>query len=170
MPQSLADGRRRFYILPERPIDIHKITLAEFTAGKIASANVMAQGYRFGPQDSETFAEKPLEVEGNIQNFGAANAIVEFTLFRYYGATGIPDPEADWIFEAHRDRGNLVHGVMLDRALPKSAALIEAEQYQYISYLTDTPKPQEEMTGFIKAAIKGLPQEFAFHGEVGAAA
>lgn len=163
---TLADGRRRLCVFEDRPADKDAITVTEFKAAKIASPGVLSQNFRFGPLESATFSQKPLERVGNVEAFSEENAQVIMTLFRYFDEMGIPDAELGWLFELMRLRGNTIYAAMLDRALPMNAPFKEGEEYHYIEFLNDTPKPQEEMTGFMTADVKGLPQEWAFYRQI----
>lgn len=170
MPRVLADGKRKVVFFDERPLDIKNISVTEFAAAKDGSCNILSTGFQFGPAASDTVEEKPLCVEGNVQALGNANAQVGMTLFRYFDEDGTPDPEADWLFEMHRERGNTVWAASLLRGVPSAADVKASDSYHFIEYTTDTPLDQDDLTGYVKNPVTGLPQAYAFHQKVGAGA
>lgn len=168
MPRVLADGKRKVVFFDERPLDIKNISVAEFAAAKDGSCNILSTGFQFGPAASDTVEEKPLCVEGNVQALGNANAQVGMTLFRYFDTDGKPDATADWLFEMHRERGNTVWAASLLRGVPSGTAVTAEDSYHFIEYVTDTPLDQDDLTGYVKNPITGLPQAYAFHQKAAA--
>lgn len=160
---TLADGRRRALVFETPPEDRFNITVLEANAAKIASPGIVAQGFLFGPEESTTFAQKALEVSGEVNALDQEKARVFMKLFRFFGEDGIADQELDWLFELMREPGNSIFMAVFDRAKPMSDPFAAGEEYQYIEFINHHPKPQEEMSGFMTADVKGEPQLWAFN-------
>src|SRR5690606_25449480 len=111
MPRSLADGKKKFTILPAKPVDINAITLTEITAGGDYSCWVLSSGFDLGFAASDTVDEKALCVEGNAQALGNSNFQGGFTVFREFDATGMPDTTAlsEELWDLVKEKGNTLH-------------------------------------------------------------
>lgn len=170
MPRVLADGTTRYVIFETKPADPTKITVTEFAAAKNASDNVLSTGFQFGPGELGTVDEKPISKKGTVQAPGDQSANVGGTIFRYFTEAGIPDPEADWLFDLHREVGNTVYAAALrSRGKPSAEAVVAGEEYNYIEYTTGQVMDQDDATGWVKNPFTGLPQEYYFNQKVVAA-
>lgn len=170
MPRVLADGTTRFVIFETKPADPKNITVAEFAAAKDASCNVLSTGFSFGPGELETIDEKPLCKKGTVQAPGNQSANVAGTIFRYFTEAGVPDPDADWLFDMHREVGNTVYGAALkSRGKQSGEAVVAGEEYNYIEYTTGQVMDQDDATGWTKNPFTGLPQDYYFNQKVVAA-
>lgn len=172
MPRSLADGRAKFVILPQRPADPLHPTVAELEDGIDASCRVLSSDYNVGPTASETVDEKPLCVEGNAQAPGPSNYQVEFTVFRYFDdETGqaeesTTDDIGDAVYQAVKVKGTELY--VYERFTSKKSTVPFADGDEVSGYHVVTDNPQKtDLGGYIKWRITTFPQDAWLHGVVG---
>ncbi|ACV09811.1 phage tail tube protein [Jonesia denitrificans] len=163
MPRSLADGKKKFTILPDAPADINAITVTEANAGKDYSCAVLSSDFDLGFAASDMIDEKALCVEGNAQALGNSNFQGGFTAFREFLAdTGLPDPAAlaEELWDLVKEKGNTLH-IMIRHSAKKSGDVwVVGDEYVYVEWVNDLPQGTT-LEGYIKHRVEGAPQNFS---------
>lgn len=150
MPRSQADGKTRTVILTDEPVNPAAPTFAELNAGIYISCDIFDSDFTFGATDSDKFAEKAQCEVNNTNAFGASNFEAGITVFRDFGALGVPGPEDD-VFTATKVKGTELW--MYSRRTSLSSKTIFAathEIYLGAKVITDEPQPPSERGGYIK--------------------
>lgn len=173
MPISLADGHTRVALLNQKPADPLHPTVQELNNGIDASCRILSSDYNVTPTASETVDEKPLCVEGNAQAFGASNATIEFTPFRYFADDGTAEPtEADQIgdavFQATKVKGTRLWIYHRETSKMSTDPWEEGDEVDGFEFLTDNPQ-QVDRSGYVKRKIVGAYQDMWLNGTVTAA-
>lgn len=162
MPRSLADGKKKFTILPAKPVDINAITLTEITAGDDYSCAVLSSDFDLGFAASDTVDEKPLCVEGNAQALGNSNFQGGFTVFREFDATGMPDATAlsEELWDLVKEKGGTHHIVIRHSGKRATEPWAVGDEYVYVELVNDNPQGTT-LEGYIKHRVEGAPQNFS---------
>jgi hypothetical protein len=153
MPRSQADGKTRTVILTDEPADPENPTAAELLAGIYISCDILDSDFTFGATDSDKFAEKAQCEVNNTNALGASNFEAGITVFRDFGAAGIPGPDDD-VFTATKAKGTELW--MYSRRTSKGskeAFAASDEIYLGAKVITDEPQPPSERGGYIKWRI-----------------
>lgn len=173
MPLSLADGKTKLAVLSAKPADTSAPTVAELEAGIDASCRILSSDYSVGPQASETVDEKPLCVEGNVQALGPSNYSAEFTVFRYFDASGAPETSGvegeigDALYQAVKSKGSRLWLVERETSRKSTDAWAADDEVSVYEILIDNPQKPGDQGGYIKKHIVGLVQDAWLDGEVG---
>jgi hypothetical protein len=112
MPRVLADGKTKFTVLTQAPVDPEAPTAAELNAGLDLSCKVLTEGFAFTAADSDKVNEKALCDSGNANVLGASNYTLGFSLWRYYLDAGGIDTAADSGFAAVKEKGTTLYGYL----------------------------------------------------------
>lgn len=162
MPRSLADGRKKFVVLPEAPVNKDAVTVAEATAGKDYSCAVLSSDFDLGFAASDMIDEKALCVEGNAQALGNSNFQGGFTVFREFTEAGIPDATAlsEELWDLVKVKGNTLHILIRHSAKKSGEAFTAADEYVYVEWVNDIPQGTT-LDGYIKHRVEGAPQNFS---------
>lgn len=163
MPRSLADGKKKFSVLPSAPVNINAVTLAEANAGEDYSCSVLSSDFDLGFDASDRFQEKALCVTGNAEALGASNVTGGFTIFReFLTATGLPDSaaKAEELWALVKEKGGTLH-ILVRHSGKKSGEEYEAgDEYVYVEWVNDVPQ-KSNMDGYIKHRVEGAAQRFS---------
>lgn len=101
-----ADGKKKFALLTTKPAK-RIPSLMELTAGIDISCIVLDSDANWTAATSDTFAEKPSCVEGNVNALGASNYTTELTFLREWLEAGGADVSgADEGYQAVRVKGS----------------------------------------------------------------
>lgn len=152
MPRSLADGKTKFTILTEKPVNPAAPTVTELNAGIDASCNVLASDFSFGAAASDKVSEGALCEDTNASVSGRSNFTAGFTPFRYFDEEGVSDPtEGDDVFQAVKVKGATLWGYAR-KTSKKSTEDWEAADEIYLGaeFVTDNLTPPSDMGGWIK--------------------
>lgn len=171
MPKSLADGHIKFALLATKPADPKAVTVAELTAGIDASCRVLAGDFNIGPSNSETVNEKELCVEGNAVAFGASNAAIEFSPFRYFDEAGAADPGdgtddiGDAVFQAVKEKGTRLWAAVRETSKLSTDPWEAGDEVDVYEFITDNPQ-RVDLSGYIKRRTIGGFQNMWLNGTV----
>lgn len=170
--KTLADGNVRALLLSTRPADINAITVTEVTVGtgvKYISDRILASDFDLGPTGSQTIDEKVLDAKGNAQVFGLSQYGGGFSIVRFFDdATGKPDPTADWLWAAAKDKGSTLYLVTREDGSPATSAFAEDDEYRFFEVITDDPV-RGDRSGYIKFRINCAVQYAALDKAIVAA-
>lgn len=163
MPLSLADGRTKVALLPTKPKNPLAPTVAELNAGIDASCRILSSDYTVGATGSETVDEKPLCVEGNAVTFGASNATIEFSAFRYFDAKGKAeasesDEIGDAVFQMLKEKGTRFWLYQRETSKKSTEPWEAGDEVDGFEAIADNAQPGER-TGYIKKKITGGYQD-----------
>lgn len=100
----LADKKRKFTILTEKPVDEANPTAAELNAGIEACLKVAEEGFVHSAADSTTVEFKAV-CGDREQVFTDSNFTLTMSVVREYLAAGGVDPTGDALFAALKERG-----------------------------------------------------------------
>lgn len=159
----LADGKKKFVVLPEIPADMDKITITEALAGEDFSGAVLSSDFDLGPAASDVLDEKSLDVSGNAKELGNGNADGGFTAYRsFLAATGLPDTasteEKFWALVG--DAKGTVLPILIRHSGKKSTEVITTgDEYWYCEYELDVPS-SAALEGKLKHRIPGAIRRF----------
>lgn len=167
--RSLADAKQAFYIVPildsQQKTDPRKYSAAEILQdGFYASPSILFSAFQWSAADSDTVNEKPLNVPGNAQVFGASNYTAGLTVFRNFDpVTGNADITDDVVYQALRAKGTLALGFLRENANEADVPLADGDDIVLAGlFLTDNPQRIEETSGYIKSRIP-LSMQRAWH-------
>lgn len=165
MPRMLADGKKKFVILPAAPANMNAVKLSEATAGKDYSSAILSSDFDMGFADSDRHQEKPLSVSGNAEALGNSNFQGGFTVFRdYVVATGLPVAAATSLLEELwglvRVKGGIHHILIRTGGKVSSAPFTVDDEYIYVEWQNDNPA-SPTLEGDIKHRISGVPIRFS---------
>lgn len=166
----LADEHIKFTILTAAPADPSAPTATELNAGIDASCLVFADDFRWTATDSERVGERALCESTAAEAPGISNYDLAFTAWRYFDdTTGAPDPTADSLFQAVKEKGTELYGYVRRTGKRHDAAWASGDEIQLGGRFT-TDTPQTDGTGFVKYRIPTLPQAMHDFIEVAAGA
>lgn len=158
MPKSLADGHLKFTILTSKPADLSAIPVATLNAGIDASCAVLSSDFTFSPADSDKVNEKSLCVTNNANAIGADNFQAAATFFRMFDAdTGAVDETEDEAFQAVKEKGTTVWGVVREDGKASTDDWAATDEYTWMELLTDRPQ-RTPAGGYIKRRVPFEPQ------------
>ncbi|MEV5001941.1 hypothetical protein [Nocardioides sp. LML1-1-1.1] len=160
MPRSLADGHEKIAVLTTKPDDPANPTIEELTAGIDAACAILASGWTFSPNDSESFSEPAVCEELGAEAFGRSNGQFSATVFRYFASAtpGQADATADTLFAALKAKGTTVWVYARETAKKSTEPWAEDDEIRYgAEVLTDRPQ-KADAGGFIKRVIPGKVQ------------
>lgn len=163
MPRSLADGKKKFVVLPAAPVDINAVTVSEATAGEDYSCAVLSSDFDLGFDASDRIQEKALCVKGNAEALGASNISGGFTVFREFDAsTGLPDATADseGLWDLVKEKGGTLHILIRHSGKDAGDAFEAGDEYVYVEFANDVPQ-KSNMDGYIKHRVDGAPQRYS---------
>lgn len=152
MPRSLADGKTKFSILVEKPVNPAAPTVTELNAGIDASCNVLGSDFTFGAAASDKINEAALCTSDNANTPTRSNNQSAFTFFRYFDDTGASAPtEGDDAFQAMKLKGVTVWAYAR-RTTKASGEDWEAadEIFHGAELVTDSVMPPSDMGGWTK--------------------
>lgn len=161
MPRSLAQGHKKVILCTAPPVNPAAPTLTELNAGIDISCAILESDYVFGPTDSDKVNEKGLCEENNANALGASNFTAMFTIFRYFDAVnmGQPDGVADAAFQALKVKGSTLYAYERHTLKKSTDALAVGDEIRFgAELLTDNPKDQQQTQGYVKASIPMEPQ------------
>lgn len=155
MPRSLADGKLRFVILDEAPVNPEAPTAAELNAGIYASPNILTSDFAWGATDSEKVAEKALNEANNANAIGAGNYSAAASIWRLFVAgTGAPDTAAEDLWAMLEEKGTTLWGYARETGKDADAVFATGDEiYLGAEFVTDTPQPPSDRGGFIKRRV-----------------
>ena len=151
MPRVLADGKTKFTILTEAPVDPEAPTAAELNAGIDLSCKVLSSDFAWTATDSDKISEPALCDDSNSNSLGKSNYSGGFTLWRYYLDAGGVDPSADAGFAAVKEKGATLYGYA--RRTDKDSKEDwegDDEIYMGAEFTTDTPQVPSDSGGWLK--------------------
>lgn len=175
MPRTLADAKKKVFILSTKPADPEKPTIAELEGGLEASCRIVSSTYNVGPQASETVDEKAICQPGNVQVYSLDNYTAEFDAFRYFDeVTGLPEegtPDSeedigDQLFQMLKTKGATVYLYEREIGLESRAPIAEGQPVEGYELLLDNPQKPQDQGGFLKRHITGLVQNAWLNAEV----
>lgn len=153
MPKMIADGRIALWALTEKPADLKAVTVAEITAGKKISCQILKSDYQLGASGDSTITETALCVKGEGQALGATQYTGQVTVFRELDLEGKPVTEEDFAWDLFKERGTTLW--LVEREGPLEDAEVAAgQEYSVYEVQTGTPqKPSNRTEGYIKRTV-----------------
>lgn len=105
MPRMIGDGKTKFTLCMEKPVNPEAPTATELEAGIDASFKILGSDFAWSATDSTSIAETPLGAQLESAVPGRSNYTAGVTLWRYFALAGGADPTEDEVFEALRAKG-----------------------------------------------------------------
>lgn len=150
--KSLADERKRFYVLTTKPADPNHPTVAELTAGIDASCKVSREGFTWTATDSDTVDDPELCSTSKAVAPSYNNADLGFQVYRYWLTAGGADPTGDALFTAVKTKGTVLWGYYLHNDKDVGTLPVAGEEIVMgAEFWVD--HPQEGSSGWLKYKI-----------------
>lgn len=155
MPRSLADGKIKFTILTDEPVDPAHPTVTELNAGIDASCAILSSDFTWTATDSDKVSEKALCEDENAEALGAGNYSLGITPFRYFDeTTKNSDTTEDEVWTALKAKGTRFWGYARETAKKSTDPWVAADEiYLGAEVLTDTPQKPSDQGGYTKRRI-----------------
>lgn len=165
----LADGKRRFVVLTEEPVDEANPTPTELAAGIDASCKVLASDFAWTFAASERITgEEALCDDTNSEELGPNQLNLAMTLWRYYADAGGVDATEDVLYAAVKTKGTTLWGY--ERLSDKESAevLATGDEGFYARFEVDNPQTPTGRGGKIRQTIPCIGKDGGFYTVAGA--
>lgn len=166
----LADGKIKFTILTTAPAIESAPTATELEAGIDASCLVLMENFSWTAADSDRVNEPALCATTNAEAPGRGNSNLAATAWRWFDPeTGLPDPTADVLFDAVKEKGTTLWGYTRVGGKDFVEPWAPADVFDYGARFVTDSLQLPSLTGFIKYAVPCLAQDAWQFGTVGPA-
>lgn len=163
MPRMLADGKKKFAIMPTAPANINAITLTEAAASVDYSKAILASDFDMGFAASDRNQEKALDVKGNAESLGNSNFSGGFSAFRgFLVETGLPDEDSIYeeLWLLIREKQGTHHILIRHNGKDSPEPFTVDDEVIYVEWVNDLPA-SPGLEGDIKHRVEGAAQRFS---------
>lgn len=151
MALMLAEERVALWLLPTKPANPAKVTIAELAAGKNVSCRVFADGTYLRPTSSDS-VNRPLLCGGNSQGLGKSNYEGQIDAARFLDSAGHAIEEEDLLWDAIREKGTECWFAW--RVGPKwDAAPATDDEVSVFQTLTDNPQDPQAFNDYVEKIV-----------------
>ncbi|WDF34544.1 hypothetical protein PTW37_06500 [Arthrobacter agilis] len=158
MPRMIGDGKTKFTLCLEKPVNPGAPTATELNAGIDASFKILGSDFAWSAADSTAISETPLGAELETTVPGRSTYTAGLTLWRYFALAGGADATEDEVFEALKEKGTTfwAYARETDKGAEEPWAASD-EIYLGGEAVNDLPQ-RLDGTGFIKRRVPLMVQ------------